>query len=30
MNRIFEDNTAYIKPEKCTCNCFRHCGHSCL
>ena len=30
MELVFDDNTAYIKPNKCSCGCHRHCGHSCL
>lgn len=30
MQPVFEDNTSYIKPNKCSCGCYRHCGHSCL
>jgi hypothetical protein len=30
MEPIFDDNTAYIKFEKCSCGCYKHCGFSCL
>ena len=30
MEPVFDDNTAYVKPNKCSCGCYRHCGHSCL